>query len=110
MTAALRASVCALVAQILVQLAWHAWLAPQSRAALALAVLPLLPPLWIARHKPRRGVMVGAIVSLFYFCHGVAEWWSAAGQHVAAMVEIALALAVSAGLFVDARATRRSPR
>ncbi len=108
--AALRAGACALVAQVLLQLAWHAWLAPQSRAALALAVLPLLPPLWIARRNLRRGVLVGGIVSLFYFCHAVAEWWSPAGRHAAATAEIALSLAVIAGSFWDARGYRRPPR
>ena len=44
---ALRAGAGALLAQLALQLAWHAWYAPQSRAALALSVLPLLPGLWI---------------------------------------------------------------
>jgi uncharacterized membrane protein len=101
--AALRAGVAALIAQLALQLAWHAWLAPQSRAALALAVLPLLPPLWICRFNLRRGVLVGGIVSLFYFCHGVAELGSAAGMHLAATAEVLLCLVVIVASYQDAR-------
>ena len=105
--AALRAGAGALIAQLALQLAWHAWLAPQSRAALALAVLPLLPPLWICRFNLRRGVLVGGIVSLFYFCHGVATLWSDAGLRGAAATELLLSLGVIAASFRDARGYRR---
>ena len=104
---ALRSGVAALLAQVALQLAWHAWLAPQSRATLALAVLPLLAPLWICRSNLRRGVLVGGIVSLFYFCHGVAELWNSAGLRAAAAMEVLLSLLVVAGLFLDARGQRR---
>ena len=105
---ALRAGMAALLAQLTLQFVWHAWLAPQSRAALALALLPLLIPFWICRSNLRRGVLVGAIVSLFYFCHGVAELWSGAGLRAAAALEVLFCLIVIASLVRDARDHRRA--
>jgi uncharacterized membrane protein len=107
-TAALRIGAAALGAQSLLQLAWHAWIAPASRAGLVVAVLPLLPALWIALHDLRRGVLIGGIVSLFYFCHAVAELYARPTPMAAA--EAALALLVIATLYFDARAAKRRAR
>lgn len=96
----------ALAAQLALQLAWHAWLAPGSRATLGLAVLPLLPGLWIALRNLRRGVLVGGIVSVFYFCHGIAGLWSSGSARILALAEIGLCLAVIGALYADARAGR----
>ncbi|MGB5852675.1 MAG: DUF2069 domain-containing protein [Rhodanobacter sp.] len=78
---------------VVLQLAWHAWLVPpQSLPAwlvLAVTVLPLLLPLLAIRNVRRALLWVG-ILSLFYFCHGVAEAWSAPGERVLAWAEIAL--------------------
>lgn len=103
---ALRAGAVALVGQFALQLAWHAWIAPGSRAALALSLFPLVPPLAIAARNLRRGVLVGGIVSLFYFCHGVAELF-ATGARALAAAEVALALAVIGSSYWDARGYRR---
>jgi uncharacterized membrane protein len=105
--AALRVGAAAVFGQIVVQLAWHAWLMPGSRAALALAVLPLLPGGWIALHNLRRGVLVSGIVSLFYFCHGVAELGSADGTLLPAAIEVGLSLVVIGASYWDARGYRR---
>ena len=104
---ALRAGAGALLAQLVLQFAWHAWHAPQSRAALALSVLPLLPGLWICRRNLRRGVLVGGIVSLFYFCHGIAELWMSASSRPPAALEVLLSLLVIAASYWDARGYRR---
>ncbi|HZW51939.1 MAG TPA: DUF2069 domain-containing protein, partial [Rudaea sp.] len=75
----LHAGIAALAALLVLQIVWHAWLFPpaatQRWPTLALAVLPLVPGLWIAGRNLRRGVLVGGIVSLFYFCHGVSAAW-----------------------------------
>jgi uncharacterized membrane protein len=101
-SAALRAGAGALIAQILLQIFWHAWLAPASRAALALALLPLLPALWVCIDNLRRGVLIGGIVSLFYFCHGIVELLDGAAR-VPAAIEIALSVAVVGALGWDTR-------
>jgi uncharacterized membrane protein len=108
MTAALRVGAAALLTQLILQLAWHGLLAPTSRAAVALATLPLVPGLWICLRKLRRGVLIGAIVSLFYFCHGVADLWADRDARSPAAAETALSLLVIGCLGWDARASRRA--
>lgn len=107
---ALRAGAFVLLAQFCLQAAWHGALAPASRAALALAVLPLLPPLWLCLYDLARGVLVGAIVGLFYFCHGVAELMGARTAAWLPALEVALSLGVVAALYLDMRAAKQSMR
>jgi uncharacterized membrane protein len=72
---------------------WHAWLFPPQRVpvsvVLALTVIPLLLPLLALRNTTRALLWIG-MLSLFYFCHGVAEAWSSAPERPLAVVEIAL--------------------
>jgi len=98
----------ALFALLVLQLAWHAWLFPGSRSGLALAMLPLLPGLLIGMRNLRRGVLVGGIVCLFYFCHGVSELWSTREVRWLALGEVALSLAVIGALGWDARRPGRA--
>ena len=105
-SAALRFGAAALVAQLLLQLAWHAVLVPVARPALALAVLPLLPGLWICMRNPTRGVLIGGIVSLFYFCHGVVELLGAGTSRLPAAAEVALAVAVVLALGWEIRSAK----
>ena len=105
---ALRIGAAALLAQLALQLCWHGWIAPGSRAALVLAILPLLPGLWISLRNLRRGVLVGGIVSLFYFCHGIADLWSNAGLRGLAATEVLLSLAVFGALYADSRGYKRA--
>jgi uncharacterized membrane protein len=104
---ALRLGAGAVLGQLALQLLWHAWLLPGTRAALALAVLPLLPPLWIALRRLRRGVLVGGIVSLFYFCHGVANLWTDPASRWLSALEIVLSLVIIGSSYWDARGYRR---
>ena len=80
---------------VVLQLAWHAWLVPpQSLPAwlvLAITVTPLLLPLFALRDVRRALLWVG-ILSLFYFCHGIAEGWSNSSERWLALVEIVLTL------------------
>ena len=104
----LRIGIAALLALLALQLAWHGWIAPGSRATLALAVLPLLPGLWISLRNLRRGVLVGGIVGLFYFCHAIADAWSDAGLRGLAAMELLLSLTVFGVLYVDSRGYKRT--
>ena len=82
----------ALIAQLVLQIVWHAWVVPAPKAAVVLAIAPLLPGLWVALDNLRRGVLIGGIVSLFYFCHGIAELWNSAAPHALAACEIVLSV------------------
>jgi uncharacterized membrane protein len=90
---------------------WHAWWVPPQRMqvamALVVAVLPLALPT-LALRRPVRALLWVGILSLFYFCHGVAEAWPTSPARVPALLEILFALAVIAALGVNAR-RRRSP-
>lgn len=80
-------------ALIALQWVWHGWLIPPQTIptwlVLAITVAPLLLPLLALRNLRRALLWVG-ILSLFYFCHGVAELWSAPAERWLAIVEIAL--------------------
>lgn len=107
----LRLGAVALLLLLLLQLVWHAWLQPPvpSRLlpTLTLAVAPLLPGLWTCLTRLRRGVLIGGIVCLFYFCHGVSVAYADAGARWLALLEVALALLVIGALGWDARKYRR---
>ncbi|HEX6832432.1 MAG TPA: DUF2069 domain-containing protein [Rudaea sp.] len=110
---ALRLGWCALVALVVLQLAWHLWIAPPATAlwpTLAIAIVPLLPGLWVSLRNLRRGVLIGAIVSLFYFCHGISELWSAPAPRALAAGEVALTLLLIGASGWDARKYRRKPK
>lgn len=96
-----RIGFAAWIAQAILQVAWHAWLLPPERmpvaVALAIAVLPLALPLLYWR-TPARALIAAGMISLFYFCHGVAEAWSSPPERVLASLEIVLALALIGSL------------
>ena len=76
-------------ALVVLQLIWHGWLFPPQIHAvwlvLAITVIPLLLPL-LALRDVRRALLWVGILSLFYFCHGVSEAWSTAGERWLALV------------------------
>jgi uncharacterized membrane protein len=90
-----RIGFAAWAALALLQILWHAWLLPPHTAPLGLtltiALVPLALPLAYWR-VPRRALLVAGMIGLFYFCHGVAEAWSAPDQRTLACIEIALPL------------------
>jgi uncharacterized membrane protein len=92
------------------QLIWHAWLAPPVDMpmwlVLIISVVPLLLPLGALRDVRRALLWVGTL-SLFYFCHGVSEAWSAPATRVMAIVEIVLTLVLIGAL--GAGVKRKSP-
>jgi len=77
----------------LLQLVWHGWLFPPQTMpvwlALVITIAPLLLPLTAIRNI-RRALLWTGILSLFYFCHGVAEAWSAPDERALAWLEIVL--------------------
>lgn len=77
------------------QLVWHGWLVPPQAIpiwlVLTITVMPLLLPL-LAVRNPRRALLWVGILSLFYFCHGIAEGWSSSRERWLALAEIALTL------------------
>jgi len=97
-------------ALVVLQSIWHAWLFPPQFmpiwVVLAITVIPLLLPLLAIRNAQRALLWVG-ILSLFYFCHGVAEGWSSPSERWLALVEIALTLLLIGTLGAGAR---RKPR
>ena len=90
-----RLGLLAWAALIVLQLIWHAWLFPPQQMpvwlVLVITVIPLLLPLLAIRDKRRALLWVG-ILSLFYFCHGIAEGWSSSSERWLALVEIVLTL------------------
>ncbi len=107
---ALRVGLAALLALVLLQLIWH-W--PDAEAGtngwllLAVTVIPLLPGLWAALGNLRRGVLIGGICCLLYFCHAVVVAWAESAERIPALIELALTLVVIASLGWDARHYRR---
>lgn len=110
----LHTGVAALAALLALQILWHAWIFPppvaQRWPTIALSALPLVPGVWIAVRNLRRGVLVGGIVSLFYFCHGISAAYADAAARWLAFAEIALTLVVIAALGWDARHYQRPPK
>jgi uncharacterized membrane protein len=107
---ALRAGATAALAQLALQLVWHGWIFADSRAALAIATLPLLPGLWTSLHNLRRGVLLSGMVSLFYFCHGVAALWAGTGSRSLSVAEVVFSVAVIGASYWDARGYRRAAK
>lgn len=97
-------------ALVALQLLWHGWLQPPQSMpvalVLAITVIPLLLPL-VALRQPRRALLWVGILALFYFCHGVAEAWSAPAERMLAIIEIALALLLIGTLGAGVRRPRR---
>jgi uncharacterized membrane protein len=101
MSTHLRIGVAAWVALILLECAWYAWLFPPQHMpawlALAIAVVPLLLP-FLAIGNVRRALLWVGILSLFYFCHGIAESWSSTQERIPALLEVLLALVLIGAL------------
>jgi len=105
---------CAFFALVLLQPAWHGWLLPPRALsagwAVAIALLPLLPPaIGLLRGRGSAPFWSG-LLSLPYFCHGVAEAWANPPARVLAVVECALALAVVFAVGMHGLRLRRQRR
>ena len=97
-------------ALIALQVAWHGWLARPEHLpvwlVLAVTVVPLLLP-FTALPDLRRALLWVGILSLFFFCHGVAEAWRAPEVKWLALAEIGLTLLLILALGAG---VKRKPR
>lgn len=95
---------------LLLQLLWHGLLFPARQMpvwlVLAFTTVPLLLPL-LAIRDVRRALLWVGILSLFYFCHGVAEAWSSSDERWLALTEIVLTVGLIVMLGAGVR--RRPP-
>ena len=105
-----RAGLAAWACLLVLQPVWHAWLVPPASMplwlVLSITVVPLLLPLTALRNVRRSLLWVGTL-SLFYFCHGVAEAWSSPAERWLGLIEIALTVLLIGAL--GAGVKRSSP-
>jgi uncharacterized membrane protein len=98
------------LALLVLQVLWHGWLARPEHMptwlVLAVTVIPLLLP-FTALPDLRRALLWVGILSLFYFCHGVAEAWSLPQVKWLALAEIGLTLLLIVALGAG---VKRKPR
>jgi len=111
-TAAHRVTLFGLAGLIVLNSAWHLWLAPSPRfpvwLMLGFFVLPLLLPL--------KGVLTGRLythrwlplLALFYFMHGVVESIANPGERHLAAAEVLLSVTLFAGGVAVVRNTLRA--
>jgi uncharacterized membrane protein len=106
-----RLGLFAWAALVVLQLVWHAWLFPPQLMpiwlVLAISVIPLMLPLLTIRDARRALLWVG-ILSLFYFCHGIAEGWSSSSERWLALIEIVLTLLLIGTLGAGVKRKQRS--
>lgn len=90
-----RIGLFAWIALLALQCVWYAWLFPPQHVpmwlALAITAIPLLLP-FFAIANVRRALLWVGILSLFYFCHGIAESWSSPQERWPALIEVLLTL------------------
>jgi uncharacterized membrane protein len=105
----LRVGFIALIALTLLEVVWHAWLLPgvSIGGTLAITALPAAFCVLLGTRNLRRGVLVGGMLCLLYFAHGVESAYSEPAARLLAFGEIALALAVIGALGWDSRGYRR---
>jgi uncharacterized membrane protein len=109
MKALRHAASAALVALILLCLAWELWLAPlrPGGSLLALKALPLALPLGGILRGKRYTYQWSSLLILAYFAEGVTRTWSERGTSQAlAVAEVILALLFFAAAVSYARATQ----
>lgn len=91
---AIRCGFLAWAGLIILQIIWHAWLAPPANGeiglALALTLPPLVLPLLALRRGAKRALLWIGIVSLGYFCHGVVVAWAIPSMRALALIEVVL--------------------
>ena len=105
----LRVGLVALIALTLLEVAWHAWFLPTGSigGTLLITALPAAFCVLLCGRNLRRGVLVGGMLCLLYFAHGVSSAYSEPDARLLAFLEIALSLAVIGALGWDSRGYRR---
>src|SRR5690606_27949730 len=104
----------ACIGLLVLQLAWHGWLHPPRAVPpwllAAVVALPLLLVLPGVLRLRVRALFWAGLASLLYFCHGVAELWSAPAARVPALAEITLALLLVSAVGLAGLRRRRLDR
>lgn len=105
----LRIGFAALIVLTLLEVVWHAWLLPANSigATLIVTALPAAFCVLLCTRNLRRGVLVGGMLCLLYFAHGVSSAYSEPDARLLASIEILVALVVIGVLGWDARGYRR---
>jgi len=109
-----RVGAAALFALLALQVIWHGWWLPPQQAPAWLVALLFAAPLAGAAvlwwRQPARGVLVGGMLGLFYFCHGIGEAWADPRARFAGLLEATLVVALIAAPAAAAIAARRARR
>jgi len=112
LSAASRVGLAAWIALIALQGAWYAWLFPPQQIpvtlVLAITVIPLLLPFFAIRNV-RRALLLAGMLSLFYFCHGIAESWSSAEERGLALLEVLLTVILIGALGAGVKRKPKEP-
>lgn len=100
-------AISSLVALILLNLAWEAWLVPTARVILLIKTLPLLLPLFGILRGKRYTYQWSSMLILFYFTEGLVRAYSEVGlaAHLA-LAEVALSSVFYLCAIFYARLTR----
>ena len=89
-----RIAVIALCALAALQVAWYGWWSPPTEisksAAISFALVWFALPLLAARVDAGRALLVGALLALLYFSHGVMQAWASVSDRMPALIEIFL--------------------
>ena len=89
-----RIGLAAFWALLALQIVWHLWLAPPRVLppwlVAGIAIAPLLPVAWAVLKRRPRALFWGALLALFYFCHGISEWWTTPATRVLAAAQTLL--------------------
>jgi uncharacterized membrane protein len=111
---AMRCGFLAWAGLIILQVVWHAWLAPPSNGQIGLALMLTLPllllPLFALRRGAKRALLWIGIISLGYFCHGVVAAWSIPSMRLPALIEVALCVMLIFTLGWITRVEKKSRR
>ena len=102
----------ALVALAVLQIVWHGYVHydVDPFAITLLTAAPLWAAIWIVFKNPRRGLLVGGIVGLFYFCHGVMEAWAVPTVRTFALLEAGLVVVLIGALGAATMGEKRKAR
>lgn len=109
-----RLALLALVANLLLLLAWYGWLAPARTLpvgfVLALLLAPALPALVLAALRHRKAAFWASLGALVWFSHGVMEAWTEPTVRLLALTEVALSLLIIGGASWDGLRARFAAR
>ena len=91
-----RYALLGIFAMLVLQIIWHAWLAPPETlpksVALALALAPIAPAVILAVLCRPSAVFWAGVASLIYFCHSIGELWATPTIWPLALLELGLSL------------------